>query len=304
MIKRFFIWLIKNLIVLLVVALIFSSITSELPDLIKGIFSDIFEYSSPEMQKEAAGKLALACSALGDKSPGALQATDSNSPLPIDLSKIGALCRDYDSGKIKDGEFFFSLAERALPNKIEPIALQKYNAVINFLNKNKAAYAVAIAALLTLLALLAGSLSPFLIILSDISLSVGILILLPYAAIMLYGKFVGMDTTPILASILGGSFSFGAKAIISVILLAILRTYTSLIMALGFVFLGAGIGGKLYIWLAKKRESEGITEKAKEPKEKVSEKKKEREREREKSTKEILDELENMHKENMKEKKV
>lgn len=305
MLKRFFIWLIKNLIVLLVVTLIFSSITLELPDLIKGIFEDIFSYASPDVQKQVVGKLALACSALDEKSLldkkslGALQATASNSPLPIDLSKVGALCKDHNSGKINDRQFFFSVVEKTLPNKLEaPIALQKYNAAINFLNKNKAAYAVAIAVLLTLLVLLAGSLSSFLSILSEISLSVGIFILLPYAAIMLYDKFAGIDTTPILASILGNSFSFDAKAIISVILLMLLRTYTSLIITLGIVFLGVGIGGKLYNlynWLAKKRELEGPKpKKAKEAK--VSEKEKKREQEREKSTKDILDELEEMHK--------
>jgi len=296
MIKRLFIWLIKNLIVLLVVTIIFSSITSELPDIIKGIFGDIFEYSSPEMQKEVAGKLALACSGLGDKSLGALQVTGSNSPLPIDLNKIEVLCRDYNSGKIKDGEFFFSLVERTLPNKLEaPLALQKYNAAIDFINKNKAAYAVAIAVLLTLLALLAGSLNSLLVILGEISLSIAIFILLPYATIMLYDKFAGIDTTPILASILGGSFLFNAKAIISVILLIILRVYTSLIVSIGFVFLGVGIGAKLCNWLAKKRELEWPTHK-KSKEAKVSEKEKRREREREKSTKDILDELENMHK--------
>lgn len=305
MLKRFFIWLIKNLVVLLAVTLIFSSITLELPDLIKGIFGDIFERSSPEMQKEVAGKLALACSALDDKSLGALQATASNSPLPIDLSKVGALCKEHNSGKINDKQFFFSVIGSALSGKLEAAetgALQKYNAAINFLNKNKAAYAIAIAVLLTLLALLAGSLSSFLSILSGISLSMGIMILLPYAAIILYEKFEGIDTTPILASILGGGVSFDAKAVISVILLAILRTYTSLIITLGFIFLGTGVGGKLHGWLAKKRElGEPASKKAKEAK--VSEKEKRREQEREKSAKDILDELEEMHKKRVREKK-
>ena len=106
--------------------------------------------------------------------------------------------------------------------------------------------------LLALLYLLAGNLSAFLAILSGISLSMGILILLPYAAIMAYEKFIGFDTTSILSSFLQGSLSFEPKAIISIVLLMVLRTYTSFIVTLGAVFLGAGIAGKVYMRRLKK----------------------------------------------------
>ena len=118
---------------------------------------------------------------------------------------------------------------------------------MDFLNKNKIYYIMALLALLALLYLLAGNLSAFLAILSGMSLSMGILIFLPYAAIIAYEKFVGFDTTPILSSILQGSFSLEPKAIISVVLLMILRTYSSFIVALGAVFLGVGIASKVYI---------------------------------------------------------
>ena len=62
--KNFLIWIIKNLIILLLITLIFSTITLDFPELIKGVFGDIFAYASPEAQKQVVSKLAETCSSL------------------------------------------------------------------------------------------------------------------------------------------------------------------------------------------------------------------------------------------------
>ena len=285
MLKKFLIWIVKNLLILLFVAFIFSSVALDLPGMAKEIFRDIFQYASPEAQKEVVNKLTLACSSLEGKDVSGLQQQKASGPLPIDFSKIGSLCKDYNSGKVNDKEFFSGVVGTAIPDKIglpKIQAFEKYNSAIDFLNKNKVYYFIVLLALLAALYLLAGSLHDFLVILSGISFSMGIMILLPYAAIMAYGKFVGFDTTPILSSILKGSFSFDIKAIISVVLLLILRTYTIFILTLGFVFLGAGIAGKAYAWkqkrknkstdMNKKTSKEETKEKAKNEKESKDEK--------------------------------
>ena len=127
--KKFLIWLIKSILILLVVTLVFSSITLDLPELIKGIFGDIFAYASPEAQKQVVGELTGTCSSLEKNSEFA--------------ANIGAICADYKSGKINDNEFFFSVISSALPSNAEMPqigALDKYNQAINYLNKNKISY--------------------------------------------------------------------------------------------------------------------------------------------------------------------
>ena len=323
-IKKFLISIIKSLIVLFLATLIFSTVALDLPTLFKGFFKDIFQYSSPEMQKEVVGKLTSACSGLEGKDFNVLQQQMSNAPISLDLSKIGGLCKDYNSGNISDREFFFSVIGSTFPDKFElpnSGALEKYNSVMDFLNKNKSIYFAVLAVLLVLLYLLIMDIKLFTIVLTGISFSMGILILLPYAAIIAYDKFVGIDTTPMLASILGGGFSFDAKGIISVVLLLILRTYTSLIITLGAVFLSIGIAGKIYSWRLKrqskkseiKTENKSGKEEQKKPKEEKTKKEtpakekqsKEDEEEaykhRDRSTKEILDELDEMHRKKKKE---
>ena len=263
LLKKFLIWLVKNLLVLLLVTFIFSTVAFYVPHMVRELFKDIFQYASPETQKDVVGKLTKECSSLDGKDTSGLQQIPGH--VSIDFSKIGSFCRDYNSGKINDREFFFNVVGSAIPDELElPKSgiLEKYNSVINFLDKNKIYYIIILLALVVILYLLAGNLSAFLAILSGISLSMGILILLPYAAIMAYEKFVGFDTTPILSSVLQGSLSFDPKAIISVVLLMILRTYTSFIVTLGAVFLGAGIAGKICIRrLNKNTKSEARTDK-------------------------------------------
>ena len=313
MIRKFLIWIVKNLLILLLVTFIFSSVALDLPTMVKGIFNDIFQYATPQAQKEVVSKLTMACSALGGKDISVLQQETSKIPVPIDISKSGSLCKDYSSGKINDKEFFFSVIGTAIPDKMElpkVKALEKYNSVLDFLSKNKAYYIIILLALLGALYLLAGSLSKFLTILSGISFGMGILILLPYAAIMAYARFVGFDTTAILLSIVQGSLSFDVKAVASVVLLLILRNYTSFILILGFTFLGIGIAGKVYSWKLKRQKAEPRKEvkEEKSKKEKPAKEKLTKEEEdeaymhRDRSAKEILDELEDMHRKKMKEK--
>ena len=93
-------------------------------------------------------------------------------------------------------------------------------------------------------------------------------------------------------------------------MLMILRTYTGFIVTLGFVFLGTGIAGKVYIRRLKnqglkagvktdkKPEKAATTKKEKQTKEDADEAYKHRDR----SAKEILEELEEMHRKKMKDK--
>ena len=150
--------------------------------------------------------------------------------------------------------------------------------------------------------LLAGNLHDFLVILTGISFSMGILILLPYAAIAAYSKLVGFDTTPILSSILQGSFSLDIKAIISVVLLMVLRTYTVFILALGAVFLSVGIAGKVHNFRLKRKNKTPDTGK-KETKGKLKEEKNEKESKDEKPDKNKKDVKEEKIKKSNKEKK-
>lgn len=151
--------------------------------------------------------------------------------------------------------------------------------------------------LLLFLFFLAGTLEQFTAILTDICMSMGILIILPYAVIIIYEKFVGIDTTPILATVLGESSSLSIKAIVSVILLLILRTYTSFILLIGIFFLGVGMFGKVFKYY---RSHRAKTEKQR--KEAKAEEFAEKERSRDRSTKEILDELEDIQRKKLKEK--
>lgn len=307
--KNFLIGVIKNLIILLVATLIFSTVTFDLPNLVKGVFGDIFSYASPEAQKQVVGKLADICSSLDrgqeaatlnqvcanktlldsmkkncanyrefkkrnikieneeqtretcqqiesgevERACGELGKKDSLLP---DLSSIGSLCKDYKSGKISDREFFFNVISGSIPSQMQTPnigALEKYNQAMNYLNNNKIIYFVVLAVLMILLYLLVKDIRLFLLTLTAISFSIGILIMLPYIAILAYEKFIGIDTTPLLSSIFGGGIGIEPKAIISVILLLFLRTYTPTIIILGFVFLAIGSSGKIYKILTKEK---------------------------------------------------
>ena len=300
--RKFGIWIIKNLIILLVATLIFSSITLDLPELIKGVFGDIFAYASPEVQKQVINQLAGTCSSLEQGQSlvsmsqvcanaslldsmkedcasyrelkrrnikveneqqvketcqqvesGEIESTcdeirQKGSLLP-DFSKIGALCKDYKDGLINDKEFFFNIIGGAIPSQMQMPnigILERYNSTINYLNRNKIIYFVILAILMAGLYSLIRDSKAFLAVLSGILLSLGLLIMLPYFAILAYGKFIGIDTTSLLSGILGEGFGIDPKAVISMILLLFLRTYNAFIITIGIVFLAVGIFGKTY----------------------------------------------------------
>jgi len=300
--------LVKNLIILFIVTLTFSTVTLAFPNLMKGVFGDIFKYASPDMQNQVVSKLTESCSSLDQgknfvtinqfcanrslidsmranceeykalkqrnikieneeqvtktceqfESGGIERKCDEisqTSSLSPDFSKIGGLCKDYKAGKINSQEFFFNTVGSTLPSNLElpqTDFLHKYNNLINYLNNNKILYFLILAILLVILYLLITDIKLFLIALSGISFSIGTLILLPYLAILVYDKFVGIDTSPILGSMLGTGSVFNFKAIVSVILLLFLRTYTSFIITLGIIFLSVGIVGKVYEFLIKR----------------------------------------------------
>lgn len=308
-IKKFFTSIIKSLIIFLIVTLIFSAVTLNFPNLLKNVFGDIFEYASPEAQKQAVSKLAETCSSLDQGNnvvtanqlctnktlledmrescrnyrelksrnakieneeqvketckqieSGELESSCSEiggkGSLALNFSKLGALCKDYNAGKIDDKEFFFDVMASALPDQIQTPqigVLDKYNKALNYLNNNKLFYFLILAVLLILLYLLIMNVNLFIITLAQISFSIGILVMLPYFIVLAYEKFIGIDTTPILGNMFGFGNGFDLKAIISVILLLFLRTYTSFIVILGIIFLAIGIYGKIYGFMLKRK---------------------------------------------------
>ena len=306
--KNFLIGIIKNIIILFIATLIFSSITFDLPDLMKGVFEDIFAYASPEAQKEIIGQLTAACSSLDQgqslvsinevcinktllesmrencenykelkrrnikiENEQQIQQTcyqiesgeidracnqlNERSSLSPDLSKIGVLCKDYKAGKINDKEFFYNVISSAIPSQMQTNVgfLEKYNKAINYLNNNKILYFVILTILIIILWLSIMNVKLFILTLTGISFSIGILIMLPYFAILAYEKSVGINTTSILGVMFGSANSFDSKAILSLILLMFLKTYNNLIITLGIVFLSIGIIGKVYSFVLKRK---------------------------------------------------
>ena len=307
--KNFLISITKSLIVLFLATLIFSTITIDFPNLMKGVFGDIFSYASPDVQKQVVNKLAETCSSLdqgkdfitinqlcanqtlleslrencrnyrelkkknviieneqqvmkncnqiesGEIEKTCNELQNKKSLLP-DFSKIGSICKDYKSGKIDDKGFFYNIIGISFNSQQFELPtigfLEKYNQAISYLNSNKTVYFTILIILFVILYLLVMDIRLFLIRLGEISFSLGILIMLPYAIILVYDKFAGIDTTPILGSIFGAGASFNAHAIISVILLLFLRTYNSFIITLGIIFLAVGIAGKLFKVFSKK----------------------------------------------------
>ncbi len=93
MIKKFLIWFVKSLIMLVIVTFVFASITTDLPDLLKGIFSDVFEYASPNVQKQVINSLAETCSSLDQgESLVSINQICNNASL---LNSLKENCNDY-----------------------------------------------------------------------------------------------------------------------------------------------------------------------------------------------------------------
>src|SRR3989338_909410 len=255
MIKKISIWIVRSLISLVIVTLIFSAIMFDFPNLIKGVFGDIFKYASPDAQNQVASKLAEACSSL-DRGESVLSINQSGFSLLPDFSKMGALCQDYKAERISNQEFFFGVVGSAFGSQMkmpEMHALKSYNEAMNYLNNNKIIYFVILLALAALLYALIMDVKIFLMELAKISFSIGIMILLPYLGILAYENFVGIDTTPVLGAMIGAGSAFNFKAVLSIVLLMFLRAYNSLIMSLGILFLTVGIAGKIYFFVLKRK---------------------------------------------------
>ena len=303
-IKNFFISIIRSLIVLLIATLIFSAVTLDFPNLMKGVFGDIFSYSSPEAQKQTISKLAETCASLDNGQSitmnqvcsnasllesmrqncdtyrelkrrgmqveneekvketcrqiesGQIESACSRNSAGPNLSKMGAACTDYKSGKIDDKEFFFDVIGSALPNTMDASGtgfFDKYNKAISYLNNNKIVYFIVLSALVFILYLLIMDTQLFVLALTKISFSIGILIIVPYLGVLAFEKFVGFDTTSILGSLSGTGNLFDFKAIASVILLLFLKTYSTLIITLGIIFLSIGIAGRIYGFMLRRK---------------------------------------------------
>lgn len=306
--KNILIAIIRNLIILLIATFVFSSTSINFPELLKGFFGDIFEYASPDVQKQVVSRLADSCSALDKGNAVTLPQLCANksilnsmkqdcqayrelqgrgirveneaemenncakiesgeidkmcdgynqkSLLP-DFSKIGAICKDYNNGKIDNKEFFYGVVSKPFSGQQFEAHqfgfLEKYNKFISYLNDNKIIYFIIITVLLALLYLLLRDVNAFLFALSEISFGIGMIIMLPYVAILIYDKFVGIDTTSILGSILGIGGIFDFKAILSLILLLFLRTYNNFIILSGIIFLSIGIIGKMHSFMQKRK---------------------------------------------------
>src|SRR3989344_8921158 len=202
----------------------------------KGVKVDNEEQVRETCEQLESGEIERSCDELSGKS----------SLLP-DFSKIGALCKDYKAGKINDKEFFFGVIgspfegqQTELPNVG---VFKNYYQTINYLNNNKIIYFIVLSILAAILYLLIRDTRLFLVTLSGISLSLGILIMLPYFAILAYDKFIGIDTTSLLGIFFQNTIGFDPKAILSVVLLMLLRTYNNFIITLGIIFLGLGVAG-------------------------------------------------------------
>ena len=300
MFKRFFIWLVKSVIVVILTALIFSLFSLDLSSLVKGMFNDVYKYANTESQKQIISQFSQFCSDIGNKDTTSLQQEMAKRGMPIDLDKIGAVCKSYKADNLTDNQFFFNFIGTSIPDKFEVpkgMPFEKYNQALNFANQNKIIYVTVLLVLILILYFLAGSTGFFLSILAEMSFGMGTLILVPYILIMIYTKLAGIDTTSLLSTVTGGGAGFDIKELINLILLMILRTYTSLIIALGAVFLSIGIIGKIYAHKLKKKESEPIKpKKAKSEDEELEEELDKKSKEKEKSMKEVLDELEEVQK--------
>ena len=167
----------------------------------------------------------------------------------IDLGKISSLCQDYKEKKIGDKQFFFKVIAASLGAQNTEIPgvldFSRYLWLLNIF-RNFWMSLPAAAALIMLIYFLSEKLNDFISILGEIMMSLSILILLPYFAVLLYDKIIGFETTPFLSMIFGfGNLTF--KAVLSVLLLLIMRNYTVLIIVIGFLLLGASIGIRVYL---------------------------------------------------------
>lgn len=236
MLRKTLTWLVKLLIFIILTTLIFSTLSITPESLALGAFAGIFDYSSLEVQEKFVNQLSAAC-------PSSL--------------KTEGLCDDYKSGKINSKEFFLHFIEKSFVNQRINANnfgfLQKYGGLISYLSSHNGTYFIALLVLLPLLYFLVKSPIRFLVIMSRILFSIGILIVLPYVGILIYDKFIGINTTNILATLIGQGSGFNPKDILNIILIVILKTYNNIILVIGTLLLLIGSSGRIYSFILKKR---------------------------------------------------
>ncbi|MBI2130477.1 hypothetical protein HYU10_01790 [Candidatus Woesearchaeota archaeon] len=178
----------------------------------------------------------------------------------VDTEAIQNNCRDYKAGKLKGEQFFSNMLTSSFGGvqNIDNPLFQKYNRFIQFMKNNIFTLVIIIAAVFILLYFLERDLAAFLVEVSKICFGIAMTILAPYIIIIAYNAFIGIDTTPVLESVLSGQLSFTSDAIISVVMLMILKTYNSMILNTGIALLIVGIAGKIFV-LVRKRKSQQNT---------------------------------------------
>lgn len=188
------------------------------------------------------GELERRCAALRQKNSA------------YDTSKLKEACSSYLAGKIDDRVFFARSISQSFGSieEIDNPFFRKYNQYVLLISNNIFLLIILIAALFTALFLLTGNIPIFLLMIGKMCLSISITILLPYALIHAYNSFIGIDTSPILDSVLSGLPSFEPKSILSLVMLMLLKTYNLAILSLGIVLLIIGIAGKIYSHFLKK----------------------------------------------------
>src|SRR3989344_448696 len=124
-----------------------------------------------------------------------------------DFSKIGVLCSEHSSGEINDREFFSGVLSSPFSgNEIEKLdnpILKKYHEFTDFAGSNRMWSYFILVTLLGILYLLIWNFEEYILAVMGICFSIGLIIMLPYAAVYLYDKFVGIDTTSILDILFG-----------------------------------------------------------------------------------------------------
>ena len=132
--------------------------------------------------------------------------------------------------------------------------LERYNKAVSYINQDKSIYLAALFVLIAILYLLAQDAVLFTKILSALLINIGLIILIPYAAIFGYTNFADIDTTPLFTAI-GGSQGANTKTIIDVILLSLLNIYSEIIVRIAAAALILGSAANLTIRIINRRKA-------------------------------------------------
>ena len=244
MLKKIAVWLVKTSIYALILALMFSTVSLEFSKVASGTLSDIFSYASNDAKNDIVNALMKSC-------PSGIEGRENS------YRRIEELCSSYSSGKITKNEFFEGFAETSFTmtdfKNPKMGVLSKYEKVVEAINENIILAAALIIILCLVLYLLIKDMKIFLIALAGIFFSIGLFVMIPYSAIKIYQKTVGINTTPLLKTMLGSAAQPQPSEIIDIMMLIILRTYSELLILLGTLSLAIGIIGKFIKRAVKKR---------------------------------------------------